>query len=57
MAAKYTVATVHELVELAEDSTRAVVTPGIFVSRVVKVPRVATRPVASNSNTAQEILT
>lgn len=43
MAAKYTVATVHELVELGELDPEAVVTPGIFVSRVVKVPRVATQ--------------
>jgi len=43
MAAKYTVATVHELVELGEMDPEAVVTPGIFVSRVVKVPRVATQ--------------
>ena len=43
MAAKYTVATVHELVELGEMDPEAVVTPGIFVSRVVQVPRVATQ--------------
>ena len=43
MAAKHTVATVHELVELGEMDPEAVVTPGIFVSRVVKVPRVATQ--------------
>ena len=43
MAAKYTVATVHELVELGALDPEAVVTPGIFVSRVVQVPRVATQ--------------
>ena len=43
MAARHTVATVHELVELGELDPEAVVTPGIFVSQVVKVPRVATQ--------------
>ena len=43
MAAKYTVATVHELVELGEMDPEAVVTPGIYVSKVVQVPRVATQ--------------
>lgn len=43
MAAKHTVATVHELVELGALDPEAVVTPGIFVSQVVKVPRVATQ--------------
>ncbi len=43
MAAKYTVATVHELAELGELDPEAVVTPGIFVSKVVKVARVATK--------------
>ena len=42
-AARYTVATVHELVPLGEMDPESVVTPGIFVSRVVKVPRVATQ--------------
>lgn len=43
MAAKFTVATVHEVVELGELDPEAVVTPGIFVNRVVKVARVATQ--------------
>ena len=43
MAAQFTVATVHEIVELGELDPEAVVTPGIFVSQVVKVPRVATK--------------
>ncbi len=43
MAAQFTVATVHEIVELGELVPEAVVTPGIFVSQVVKVPRVATK--------------
>jgi 3-oxoadipate CoA-transferase alpha subunit len=42
MAAKTTVATVHEVVELGALDPEAVVTPGIFVQRVVKVDRVAT---------------
>ena len=43
-AAKRTVATVHEVVELGGLDPEAVVTPGIHVSRLVQVPRVATRP-------------
>lgn len=43
MAAKFTVATVHEVVELGELDPEAVITPGIFVNRVVKVARVATQ--------------
>ena len=42
MAAKVTVATVHEVVELGSLDPEAVVTPGLFVQRVVKVPRQAT---------------
>lgn len=42
-AAKFTVATVHEIVELGQLDPEAVVTPGIYVSKVVKVPRVATQ--------------
>ena len=42
MAAKTTIATVHEIVELGALDPEAVVTPGIFVQRVVKIPRVAT---------------
>jgi 3-oxoadipate CoA-transferase alpha subunit len=42
MAAKTTIATVHEIVGLGELDPEAVVTPGIFVQRVVKVDRVAT---------------
>ena len=44
MAAKVTVASVHELVPLGELDPEAVVTPGIFVQRVVVVPRSATGP-------------
>ena len=39
MAAKVTVATVHELVPLGGLDPEAIVTPGIFVQRVVKIER------------------
>lgn len=42
MAAKVTVATVHRIVELGELDPEAVITPGLFVQRIVKVERVAT---------------
>src|SRR5436190_17984975 len=44
MAAKLTLAPVHEIVELGELDPEHIVTPGIFVQRVVKVPRTATGP-------------
>ena len=44
MAAKLTVASVHEIVELGALDPEHVVTPGIFVHRVVRVPRTATGP-------------
>ena len=43
MAARKTVATVHEQVALGELDPEAVVTPGIFVQAVVKIDRVATQ--------------
>jgi 3-oxoadipate CoA-transferase alpha subunit len=43
MAAKRTVATVHEVVELGQLDPEAIVTPGIFVHQVVLVDRVATQ--------------
>jgi 3-oxoadipate CoA-transferase, alpha subunit len=42
-AARCTVATVHEVAELGALDPEAIVTPGIYVSRVVKIDRVATR--------------
>jgi 3-oxoadipate CoA-transferase, alpha subunit len=39
MAAKVTVASVHDVVELGALDPEAVITPGIFVQRVVQVPR------------------
>ncbi|EYC52597.1 3-oxoadipate CoA-transferase [Hylemonella gracilis str. Niagara R] len=43
MAAKQTIATVHEIKELGQLDPEAIVTPGIFVSKVLQVPRVATQ--------------
>ncbi|MFO6420742.1 3-oxoacid CoA-transferase subunit A [Hylemonella sp. W303a] len=43
MAAKQTIATVHEIKALGELDPEAIVTPGIFVSKVVKIARVATQ--------------
>ncbi len=42
-AAKLTVASVYEIRELGELDPEAIVTPGIYVSRIVRVPRVATQ--------------
>ncbi|MEO8835787.1 MAG: 3-oxoacid CoA-transferase subunit A [Caldimonas sp.] len=42
MAAKTTIATVHEIVPLGGLDPEAVVTPGIFVRRIVLIDRVAT---------------
>jgi len=42
-AAKKTVATVHDICELGEMDPETIVTPGIFVSKIVKMPRVATQ--------------
>jgi 3-oxoadipate CoA-transferase alpha subunit len=42
-AAKSTIATVHEIKALGELDPEAIVTPGIFVSKIVKIPRVATQ--------------
>jgi 3-oxoadipate CoA-transferase alpha subunit len=42
-AAKKTVATVHDIVELGQMDPETIVTPGIFVSKIVKIPRVATQ--------------
>ncbi|VTU35128.1 3-oxoacid CoA-transferase subunit A [Variovorax sp. RA8] len=43
MASERTIATVHEIVELGEMDPEAIVTPGIFVSSIVKIDRVATQ--------------
>ena len=41
-ACKRTVATVHRVAELGELDPESIVTPGIFVSRIVRIERVAT---------------
>ena len=41
-AAKLTIASVHEIVELGELDPEHIITPGIFVQRVVKVARIGT---------------
>ena len=42
-AAKRTVATVHEIVELGTLDPETVVTPGIHVTKLVRIERVATQ--------------
>jgi len=42
-AARRTIATVHDIVELGSLDPEAVVTPGIHVSRIVRIDRVATQ--------------
>jgi 3-oxoadipate CoA-transferase alpha subunit len=44
MAAKLAIASVHEVVELGELDPEHIVTPGIFVQRVVQVARTAAGP-------------
>ncbi|VTU40448.1 3-oxoadipate CoA-transferase subunit A [Variovorax sp. PBS-H4] len=43
MASKRTIATVHQIVELGEMDPETIVTPGIFVSSIVRIDRVATQ--------------
>ena len=43
MAAKRTIASVHRVAELGELDPESIVTPGIFVHRIVKIDRVATQ--------------
>ncbi|HSV58471.1 MAG TPA: 3-oxoacid CoA-transferase subunit A [Variovorax sp.] len=43
MAAKKTIATVHEIAQLGTLDPESIVTPGIFVSKIVKIDRVATQ--------------
>ena len=51
-ACRKTVATVHEIVALGAMDPEAIVTPGIYVQKIVRIERVATRsggiPVAGN---------
>ena len=51
MAARVAVASVHEVVELGELDPEAVVTPGLFVQRVVRIERAIT-PAAGFRRTA-----
>ena len=44
MAARTTIASVHDVLPLGALDPEAIVTPGIFVQRVVRVPRRATGP-------------
>ena len=43
VAAKHTIATVHEIVELGQLDPETVVTPGIYVNSIVQIPFVATQ--------------
>lgn len=43
MAARRTIATVHQIVELGALDPESIVTPGIHVSRIVQIERVATQ--------------
>ena len=44
MAAKVSIASVHEIAELGSIDPEHVITPGLFVQRIVQVPRTATGP-------------
>ena len=44
MAAKVSIASVHEVLDLGSIDPEHVITPGLFVQRVVQVPRTATGP-------------
>jgi len=44
MAAKVAIASVHEVAELGSIDPEHVITPGLFVQRIVQVPRTATGP-------------
>lgn len=55
-AAKVTVASVHEVVELGALDPESIVTPGIFVTHVVKVARTATQAVGVKQPAAGQAL-
>lgn len=44
MAAKVSIASVHDVAELGSIDPEHVITPGLFVQRIVQVPRTATGP-------------
>ena len=52
MAARTTVASVHEVVELGALDPECVVTPGLFVQRVVRIERAPTRGAAASEGAA-----
>jgi 3-oxoadipate CoA-transferase alpha subunit len=52
-AAKHTVAQVREIVGLGDLDPEAIVTPGIFVQRLVEIPRQRARPSASQAGTGR----
>jgi 3-oxoadipate CoA-transferase alpha subunit len=43
MAAKVTVASVHDIAPLGLLDPEAIVTPGLFIQRIVRIPRAATQ--------------
>ena len=49
-AAKVTIASVHDIVDLGTLNPEAVITPGLFVQHVVKVERSATGPAGFKTN-------
>ncbi|RYF23993.1 MAG: 3-oxoacid CoA-transferase subunit A [Comamonadaceae bacterium] len=49
-AAKQTIATVHEVVELGALDPEAIVTPGIFVSQIVRIERTVTQAVGGKKS-------
>ena len=51
-AAKVTIASVHEIVELGALDPESVITPGLFVQRVVQVARTATGPAGFKTDNA-----
>ncbi|MDO9202319.1 MAG: CoA-transferase, partial [Hydrogenophaga sp.] len=53
-AAKRTIATVHEIVALGQLNPEVIVTPGIFVSKIVKIERLATQSGAVKRATCEE---
>ena len=51
-AAKLTIASVHDVVDLGVLDPEAIVTPGIFVQRIVKVPRSTTASISFKKEAA-----
>ncbi len=53
MAARCTIATVYRICPLGELDPEAIVTPGIFVNRIVEIPRAATAGVGVRQSTSK----